>query len=126
VSGTRNQDLFSVWFTDSATGYAVGTGGTILKTTDGGTVFIEEPKSPGTAMTLYPNPATKTITITSNSKLSGETLITIFNMKGEQVKVARFQNQNLAEIDVSNLTKGVYIVKIQTRGEVERKKLVIQ
>jgi photosystem II stability/assembly factor-like uncharacterized protein len=44
------EDLNSVYFTDSNTGYAVGTGGTILKTTNGGLNWT--PQNSNTSLTL--------------------------------------------------------------------------
>ena len=43
-SGTWNT-LNSVFFTDSTTGYIVGLAGTILKTGNGGTDYVEEHKT---------------------------------------------------------------------------------
>ncbi len=39
---------------------------------------------------------------------------------------ARFQNQKQFDMDVSALSKGIYLVKIQSNAGVESKKLVIQ
>ncbi|MEI7727752.1 MAG: T9SS type A sorting domain-containing protein, partial [Bacteroidota bacterium] len=115
----------SVYFTDANTGYVVGEGETILKTTNGGT-FVEETISPEQTFIIYPNPANDKISITSNRKLTGETIITIFNMKGEQVMPVRFLHQNVIETDVSLLAKGIYLLKIQTKAAIEIKKLLIQ
>jgi|GEM_PF-3459532 len=75
---------------------------------------------------IYPNPAKDKITITDNRILPGETILSIFNMKGEQLMFYRFQNQNMVEFDVSTLAKDIYLVRIQTKSGIESKKLVIQ
>jgi len=77
-------------------------------------------------ITLYPNPATDKITITQNGNLAEESIISIFNMAGQQIISEHFNGQNLIQMDVSNLAKGIYFVKIQTNAGVESKKLVIQ
>jgi hypothetical protein len=77
-------------------------------------------------ITIYPNPATNKISIATNSNLQGETTICIFNMNGALLQQKMFQSQNLIEMDVSNLAKGFYLVKIQTKKEIETKKLVVQ
>ncbi len=50
TSGTTT-NLYSVYFTSSSTGWVVGTGGTILKTTNGGDNWFSQ--SSGTAANLY-------------------------------------------------------------------------
>jgi hypothetical protein len=47
-------------------------------------------------------------------------------MNGALLQQNKFQSQNMIELDVSNLAKGFYLVKMQTKAEIETKKLVIQ
>jgi hypothetical protein len=75
---------------------------------------------------IYPDPANYKIYIANNNNLKGESTICIFNMNGAILQQDKFQNQNLIELDVSALTKGIYLVKIQTSAGIETKKLVIQ
>jgi hypothetical protein len=124
-SGTHNL-LYSVCFADVNTGYAVGSYGTILKTTNGGTTFITETKLPESTFSIFPNPATTNITISTNGNLAGETIVSVFNVNGELVKYNSAKNQNLIDMNVAMLTRGIYLVKIQTGKGVESKKLVIQ
>jgi hypothetical protein len=74
----------------------------------------------------YPNPATNKISITTKSNLQGETIVCIFNMNGAILQQDKFQSQNLVEMDVSTLAKGIYLLQIQTKAGVETKKLVVQ
>jgi photosystem II stability/assembly factor-like uncharacterized protein len=85
---------------------------------------IKNPKSG--RMSIYPNPASSNITITSNRTMPGETRISIISLNGQQLIQSRFLNQNKFEMDVNTLTKGIYLVKIQTNAGIETKKLVIQ
>jgi hypothetical protein len=123
-NGTSNL-LYSVFFTNSNTGYAVGEGGTILKTTNGGVTIIEETKPLELKFSLYPNPANSKIIITNTGKLAKEIIISILSINGQPIMHEKFQNQNLMELDVSTFTKGIYLVKIETRTGIEVKKLVI-
>jgi hypothetical protein len=75
---------------------------------------------------IYPNPANDKITITHGGKLTEETKISIFSIKGELIIYGKFQDQNRLEMDVSTLTNGIYLVKIETTAGIESKKLVIQ
>jgi hypothetical protein len=124
-SGTTNS-LNAVFFTDANTGYTIGWGGTILKTSDGGTDFIQPPESLPNSFTIYPNPANAKINISNNPKLTEETSVSIFNITGEEVMIGKLVNQNRIEMDVSNLPKGLYLVKLQNISRIEIQKLVIR
>lgn len=76
--------------------------------------------------TVYPNPATNKISVKNHNNLQGETTICIYNMNGALLKQEKFQSQNLIEMDVSAMEKGIYLVRIQTKAGVETKKLVVQ
>ena len=75
---------------------------------------------------IAPNPAKDKITIFRHNKFPEEITIGHFNMMGEQVMFDKFQNQTQVEMDVSTLTNGIYLVKLQTSPGIEIKKLVIQ
>jgi hypothetical protein len=75
---------------------------------------------------IYPNPSNKIVTITNLGDFCKETLVSIPNSQGVLVFSKTFNIQNLVEIDVSSLAKGVYIIKIQAGNGFETKKLVIQ
>ena len=124
-SGTRNS-LYSVFFTDSTTGYVVGDGGTILKTGNGGYDFTEEQKQIRPKFIIMPNPATDIITISSEIISKNEEInITILSMRGEYLLTGQFFTNNKIELNVSNLIKGIYLIKIQAKEGIEVKKLVV-
>lgn len=75
---------------------------------------------------IYPNPTNMKITIANKQEVSGEIQVTILNMSGEQILNRIFHNQNKMEVNLNMLSKGIYLVKIQTIHGVETKKLVIQ
>lgn len=124
-SFTQNH-LYSVFFADDSTGYAVGAQGAILKTTNGATVFIDELEDQNLSTTIYPNPATTAITISTRNSIQGETFVSIFNMSGQQLILHKYYNLNVFEFDISTLFPGIYLVKIQTKNGTENKKLVIR
>ena len=71
---------------------------------------------------LYPNPAHSHVYIESNTDLS---VVEIFSIKGKQVLQTTPSPQT--PIDISNLTSGIYLVKIHTaEGTIETKKLVVR
>ncbi|MBK6281812.1 MAG: T9SS type A sorting domain-containing protein [Draconibacterium sp.] len=82
LSGITRNGLNSIFFTNDSTGYIVGDYGIILKTTnEGGFPAVENVLLEST-FTVYPNPTTNKISITTNNNLQGETTICIFNMNG--------------------------------------------
>ena len=70
---------------------------------------------------FYPNPASNYISITSPNK-NGIKFIEIYNAQG-QLKL-RVQPEISDKIDISNLSKGVYLVKIITDKKVSVSKLI--
>ncbi|MEI6435853.1 MAG: T9SS type A sorting domain-containing protein, partial [Bacteroidota bacterium] len=105
---------------------AVGGQGTILKTTNGGTNSIAETKSSKSTFIIFPNPANNKITISNNRSVPEEILISILDLKGDQLVQEKFQNQIQIELDLSKIANGMYLVKIQTNHGIEIKKLVIE
>jgi len=75
---------------------------------------------------IFPNPTNDKITITNNSDLLQTKTISIFKINGQKVMEWNFQNQKQVEIDLSTFSKGIYLVKIQTKEGMEVKKLLIQ
>ncbi|MCX6251510.1 MAG: hypothetical protein NTX61_12250 [Bacteroidetes bacterium] len=88
----QGNGLNALFFTDSTTGYVVGGGGTILKTGNGGTVFLEEHKPTQSKFTISPNPANDIITFSSELIRNEEIDITILTMSGEKVLRGKFHN----------------------------------
>ena len=123
-SGTNNY-LKSIFFTDSTTGYAVGEIGTILNKGKYVGVSVKELKPSFDEFTLSPNPATDKITISSENSRNEEIEITILTMRGEPLSRKKLSLQDQIELDVGTLTKGIYLVKIQSKKRIEVKKQLI-
>ncbi len=75
-------------------------------------------------ITIYPNPANK-ILILSSANIAGKLTIEIFNIEGKVLKSEALLFKNQTTIDVSNLKRGVYLLKIENgNGNVTIKKFV--
>jgi hypothetical protein len=74
---------------------------------------------------IYPNPTHDKITIINNY-VSKETNVDIFDLQGTLILDNNFQFQNMIEINVAHLQKGIYMVKMQTDSSVETRELIIQ
>jgi hypothetical protein len=121
-----NSGLYSIFFIDANKGYAVGGSGTIMTTSDGGGPLSIEERNPGySEFAINPNPADCKVTIQDNCKVPREIKISIYNSLGKDLMYGPYWHQTPVEMDVSNFTKGIYFVKIQTRAGVETKKLII-
>jgi hypothetical protein len=68
---------------------------------------------------FYPNPAKDFI----NLILKDESLITIYNSVG-QIVFTKKMNSNDFIIDISNLTNGVYIIKLNENGNSKTAKFI--
>ncbi|MCD4769889.1 MAG: T9SS type A sorting domain-containing protein, partial [Bacteroidales bacterium] len=67
------------------------------------------------ALSVYPNPASKSFTLKFNNETEGRAVISILNSSG--IKVMEFQIENvndelLKEIPVNNLDEGIYVIQI--------------
>lgn len=73
-------------------------------------------------MYLYPVPATDKITI-ENTSINKDALISIYNIEGELV-MQQSTKQVKTEINISNLAKGMYFVKVNTIKGIEVKRFI--
>jgi GH25 family lysozyme M1 (1,4-beta-N-acetylmuramidase) len=73
---------------------------------------------------LYPNPATELITLENNATdLNQEMTLSVYNMQGRLV-IQQTLKQQKTEINISDYTSGIYILKIQTSDGIETKKFI--
>lgn len=70
---------------------------------------------------MYPNPAKNNLFI--ETALNSDINVSIVNMLGKEVVNANVVNNS---VNVSNLTSGIYIVKITEEGKTSTKKLIIE
>lgn len=70
---------------------------------------------------MYPNPAKNNLFI--ETALNSDINVSIVNMLGKEVVNANVVNNT---VNVSNLTSGIYIVKITEEGKTSTKKLIIE
>ncbi len=72
---------------------------------------------------MYPNPAQNEITVTLNNGITLETA-TILDVNGRIVQSHKFNNLTQENIDISNLSAGVYFIKIQSNSGIGVKRIV--
>lgn len=73
-------------------------------------------------LSVYPNPASDNLHITSSENTTD---ITVYNMLGQKVKQVKV-NSNESTIDVSNLTSGTYFILANTANGSVTEKIIIK
>lgn len=79
-------------------------------------------------ISIYPNPSNGSFQLKLDNSLSSKKYdLGIYTLKGEKVYAqSDIQQKNLNEIEIFDLPKGVYIVRLYGRNENYYKKIVIQ
>lgn len=83
---------------------------------------LSDIKSPGKSFTVYPNPASQSITIETSPYIY-KSILHLFNANGQDL----FQKEIIdskTQLDINRLTSGVYFLKLQTEKGFEVKKLM--
>ena len=88
------------------------------------TTSIKNVNSIAALATLYPNPASKAITL----KWGGEktATVTLTDITGKQILANNIGANSIKQLDISKLSKGLYLVTIESETQKITKKLVIQ
>jgi photosystem II stability/assembly factor-like uncharacterized protein len=109
--------LNSIFFSNSDVGYAVGDSGTILKTTQGG-VGIVQAHSAEKLVSIYPNPATDVLAVELCFGPWEKSEIAVYTISGQLV-LREETTGTKTMLNIKNLPKGIYILKIATAGSTE-------
>lgn len=78
---------------------------------------------------VYPNPTQGTFTLAIDNASIDELLISIVDMQGKEVFAVREKNiatEYKQQIDLSDVSKGIYFIKLSTGSDVKVQKLIIQ
>ena len=83
---------------------------------------VISPEKPIVGLSIYPNPVTGTkVYITSDNNFSKE--VEVFNVLGKKVLSSIITGK---ELDVSELTPGIYILKIREGNNQATRKLIVR
>ena len=77
---------------------------------------------------IYPNPSNGVFTVEGNFSAS-QIGVTVFNIAGKEVFADEFKNNNTnfsANINTTNLQKGIYLVKVSSENMVQYQRISIQ
>jgi len=112
-----SNDYEGVYQQGSYSGYMIGFSVRCLKDT---IITQVENIENGNKIKLFPNPSTDRITVGYTGKINN---IYIFNLLGELVSQRKLPI-GTNEIDISNLKKGIYIIKIENSTGIIQQKLI--
>jgi len=74
---------------------------------------------------IYPNPVKNLITVELQSNQPEEGLINIFSFQGELILESFMNGQKKVNIDVSNLSSGIYFIQCLSKGSIGTKKFIL-
>lgn len=90
--------------------------------TIGNEEVIPDDKAP--EVVYFPNPAQSYFTLQWKEASAGR--LQIFNLSGKEVRQLSFQKTNTLDLDISELERGIYIVKLEVDGRWEQIKLLVE
>ncbi len=86
---------------------------------------VSEQTVKNTLFNLYPNPASDILTLNFGNRNNADLTLNIYNVTGELVSSETLR-QNQQQINIGELSNGIYMVEIKSNGWSENQKLIIQ
>lgn len=96
----------------------------LWKLTDNSLSTNEHNNSITQKLNIFPNPASNIVIIKMDDEIEIEN-VEIYNLLGKKVYTHKTSNQQNTEINISNLSKGMYVVKVKVNNFIISKKLVV-
>jgi len=100
-------------------------GGELWKLSDNSLSTNDYNKTITQKLNIFPNPASNIVIIKMDDEIEIEN-VEIYNLLGKKVYTHKTSNQQNTEINISNLSKGMYVVKVKVNNFIISKKLIIQ
>jgi hypothetical protein len=86
---------------------------------------VSEQTSKNNLFNLYPNPASDIVTLNIDNVNNADLKLNIYNVIGTLVK-SEMLKQNNRQINIGDLSNGVYLVTIKSKDWIENQRLIIQ
>jgi CubicO group peptidase (beta-lactamase class C family) len=86
---------------------------------------IADASAPAGELTIFPNPASSTISV-SGSSISRDATIKLFSLTGQEMKVFPMNTGNAIFMDISALSNGLYILNVEDKGKQYRQKVIVR
>jgi len=137
-SGLVIDNSNNLYFSGNFNGYYLTIGTTIL--TNGGQVDlflvkmgnvagIDDVQTEINSISIFPNPSNGDYSININSNVQSVADVKIFSMTGQLIqskKINLFQGTNLEKVDLTNSSKGMYLLEITQNKQVLHGKLILE
>ncbi len=135
---TSFSTISSLFFIDDLTGWGVGIGGTIMKTTSGGIVSVHDEghagnmsRDPYGLHQNYPNPFNSVTTISYRLPVSSHVRIDVYDLQGKKVNTLVDNKQPAGKYDLifdgSELACGIYYYQLtDERGTSVKRMLLVK
>ena len=129
-------NLYSVYFINENIGWTVGEDGIILKTTNGGTTFLEEESEITKTFALsqnFPNPFNPVTTISYQIPQTGFVSLKVYDILGREVATLVNEEKPAGSYEVEfnpassikNPASGIYFYQLQAGNYSETKKMIL-
>ena len=122
--GAETNYLFSVYFINDSTGFAVGTNGLILKTTNGGINSTYDIPFEND-IKIYPNPNNGEFYLEFNNPSGKSFEIQISDFSGGKI-FETSSSQSLLKVSLGEMPKGMYIMTITGIDTRIKSKIIVQ
>jgi hypothetical protein len=86
---------------------------------------VTEQTTKNNEFSLYPNPASDIVTLNIENPSTADLTLNIYNVIGNLVK-SEMLKQNQQQINIGNLSNGIYMVAIKSKDLTENRRLIIQ
>lgn len=88
-------------------------------------ISVDELPNTTSTLIIYPNPAKDIITVNVSENHNGQSILNIYNIFGSFIKTETL-NQNQQNINIRDLSNGLYFVTIKSKESTQNQKLIIQ
>ncbi len=120
VYQTTNTDNYSLYFPHQVTGMTVDPNNWVLD--DNSTVVNAKENIINSEFNVYPNPANTYVQIKSSKLKSGN--CSIINVYGKTVKQLSIEQSSNLTVDIKDLAKGIYFIRLQSEEGTVVKKFI--
>lgn len=122
----QDQYLFSVYFLNADTGFAVGKD-RIIRITNASSFYTNTDSKIDShnKLTIYPNPCNGKLNIKYNEIRSSSCIIKIADINGSVLKTYNIESNHINTIDLKGFSSGTYMISLVSKDEIIRRKIVL-
>ena len=116
---------YTMQFLDAQVAWAAGWDGNIVKTTNGGSLGVNEITGAlENRLLIYPNPAGESVVVSFPVSGNTKAELQVSDMHGREIFSCRFASPSY-RLDIANYPPGTYLVRVITGRQTFTKKLVV-